>query len=169
MDNTDLLIKTEIKSSTIAGAGKGRFFLENCKRGTIIRIQLIGSELLTFNSVSELKDANKDLTINFGHSKSKNSTIDTDTDRDTIYINNVPLYTNHSLNNNIAFLYFSDRKITYTTRDVYSGEEILQNYCDYTEVPWYEDYLHSIGEISLREFGERDLANNSEVIVGEWI
>ena len=39
----DMHIKTEIRDSGIAGAGKGRFFKEDCKKGTIVRVQSIHS------------------------------------------------------------------------------------------------------------------------------
>ena len=55
--------------------------------------------------------------------------------------------------NNITFQYNGDQKITYTTKNVKKDDEVFQNYCEYTQVPWFENYLHSKGKFSLREFG----------------
>ena len=50
--------------------------------------------------------------------------------------------TNHSLNNNIDYIYTNCEKITRLTRDVKAGEEMLQNYCNFTKNEWFEDFLH---------------------------
>lgn len=155
----DMHIKTEIRDSGIAGAGKGRFFKEDCKKGTIVRVQSINSDLHVYNNLEELKQANTESVVNFAHTRPRDSDVQTS----QVFINKERLYTNHSSNNNIAFKFIGNKKLTYTTRDVSSGEEMFQNYLDYTPVPWYENYLHSIGKMSLREFALslNDNASNS--------
>ena len=155
----DMHIKTEIRDSGIAGAGKGRFFKEDCKKGTIVRVQSINSDLHVYNNLEELKQANTESVVNFAHTRP----LDSDVQTSQVFINKERLYTNHSSNNNIAFKFIGNKKLTYTTRDVSSGEEMFQNYLDYTPVPWYENYLHSIGKMSLREFALslNDNASNS--------
>ena len=151
-------IKTEIKESLIPGAGRGRFFAEYCKKGTIVRVQIIPSEkIFVFKNVDQLKSVSYENLVHFCHTKPIRSTLSTD----YVYLNNPPLYTNHSTNNNIDFHYTDTKKITYTTRDVKAGEEMVQNYCNYTKVDWFENYLHSINAISVREFGERIVLMNS--------
>lgn len=132
-------IKTEIKGSTIAGAGRGRFFMQDCAKGTILRVQSIDTDLYVFNNSDELKEANIDDVVNFAH------TVPSGTNKER-------LYTNHSFNNNIAFKIIGNKKVTYTTCDVKLGEEMLQNYLDYTPVPWFEEYLRHIGKMNARMF-----------------
>ena len=159
--SNEFLVETDIKESTIPNAGKGRFFSKNYNKGQIVRVQCINSELHVFKNVSELKMADEDMILNFAHTRCANSDVQT-TD---VYVNKERLFTNHSSNNNVAFKYMGNNKYTYTTRDVLLGEEMLQNYNDYTPVTWFEDYLHSIGKISLREFAlslhENDNSNET--------
>jgi hypothetical protein len=157
-------IKTEITDSGIPGAGMGRFFKEDCKKGTIVRVQSIDSDLHVFNNLDELKQANLDTVLNFAHTRSSDSDVETS----EVFINKQCLYTNHSKDNNIAFKFMENKKITYTTRDVKSGEEMFQNYNDYTPVSWYENYLHTIGKISLRELAQI-LDNNDSIEVEEKV
>lgn len=144
----DIHVKTEIADSGIVGAGKGRFFKEDCKKGTIVRVQSIDSDLHVFNNLDELKQASVDTVLNFAHTRPRDSDVETS----EVFINKERLYTNHSIDNNIAFKFIGNKKLTYTTRDVKSGEEMFQNYNDYTPVSWYESYLHTLGKMSLREF-----------------
>ena len=150
LDKDDFLISTYVKKSSIPEAGDGRFFSNDCKAGTIIRVQSIEKDLTKINSIEDMNNIDENLIDNFAHSKTINDDCNTS---DTIYINKKPLFTNHSNDNNISFQYINDQKITYTTKDVKKNEEIFQNYCEYTKVPWFEEYLHSKGKISLREFG----------------
>lgn len=141
-------IKTEIKDSTIAGAGRGRFFVQDCAKGTIVRVQSIDTDLYVFNNSDELKEANIDDVVNFAHTVPGG----TDVLTSQVFINKERLYTNHSFNNNIAFKFIGNKKVIYTTCDVKLGEEMLQNYLDYTPVPWFEEYLHHIGKMNVRMF-----------------
>ena len=45
MDKDGFFIKSEVKQSSIPGAGRGRFFSQSCKSGDIIRIQDVNSDL----------------------------------------------------------------------------------------------------------------------------
>lgn len=148
-DITDgLLVKTELKQSNIPQAGRGRFFLENYEQGTIVREQCIDTDLHVFTCVQDIKTTNEEHICNFAHTRCA----DTDVNCEHVYLNKEPLYTNHSSNHNIAFKFIGNKKITFTSRDVEAGEEMLQNYNHYTKVDWYEQYLHSINRKSLREF-----------------
>ena len=162
--SNDFLVKTEIKESTIPNAGKGRFFCNNYNKGQLVRVQSIDSDLHVFKNVSELKAVDEDLILNFAYTRCYDSDVQT-TD---VYVNKERLFTNHSSNNNVAFKYMGNNKYTYTTRDVNAGEEMFQNYNDYTPVRWFEDYLHSIGKTSLREFALSLLENdNSNEVLGQ--
>jgi hypothetical protein len=143
------LIETEVKHSSIPGAGRGRFFAHDCLVGKIIRIQDMDTDLNIYKNVADIVSENKELVLNFAHSRCK----DSDIDSTHVYVNKIPFYTNHSSTNNISFRIRTGKKLTYTTRDVKAGEEMLQNYEEYTPVPWYENYLFSIDKISLRELG----------------
>ena len=146
----DFLIQTYIKKSTIPSAGNGRFFADNCKAGTIIRVQSIERDLIKISNIDEIPSIDINLIHNFAHSR---TVTNNSSESDVMYINKQPLFTNHSNDNNISFQYINDRKITYTTKNVRKNDEVLQDYCEYTRVPWFEDYLKTIGKISLREFG----------------
>ena len=162
LDKDDFLIKTYIKKSSIPEAGDGRFFSNNCKSGTIIRIQSIEKDLTKINNINDISVTDENLIDNFAHSKTITDNYHTS---DTVYINKKPLFTNHSNDNNITFQYIGDQKITYTTKNVKKDDEIFQNYCEYTKVPWFEDYLHTKGKYSLREFGmELKYKNNVDTI-----
>ena len=150
LDKDDFLIKTYVKKSSIPEAGDGRFFSTHCKAGTIIRVQSIEKDLTKINNIHDISVTDENLIDNFAHSKTITDHYDTS---DTVYINKKPLFTNHSNDNNITFQYNGDQKITYTTKNVKKDDEVFQNYCEYTQVPWFEDYLHSKGKYSLREFG----------------
>ena len=45
LDKDDFLIKTYVKKSSIPEAGDGRFFSNDCKAGTIIRVQSIEKDI----------------------------------------------------------------------------------------------------------------------------
>lgn len=150
LDKDDFLIKTYVKKSSIPEAGDGRFFSNDCKAGTIIRVQSIEKDLTKISNIHDISVTDEKLIDNFAHSKTITDDYDTS---DTVYINKNPLFTNHSNDNNITFQYNGDQKITYTTKNVKKDDEVFQNYCEYTQVPWFEDYLHSKGKFSLREFG----------------
>lgn len=144
----NMSVNTEIMDSGIAGAGKGRFFMEDCKKGTVVRVQSIDTDLFVYNNLEELKQADFDAVLNFAHTRPR----DSDVEASEVFINKERLYTNHSNENNIAFKFVGNKKLAYTTRDVKAGEEMFQNYNDFSAVAWYETYLHSLGKMSLREF-----------------
>lgn len=160
LDKDDFLIKTYVKKSSIPEAGDGRFFSNDCKAGTIIRVQSIENDLTKISNIRDILVTDENLIDNFAHSKTITDHYHTS---DTVYINKKPLFTNHSNDNNITFQYIGDQKITYTTKKVKKHDEIFQNYCEYTKVPWFENYLHSKGKFSLREFGME--LNNENVSI----
>lgn len=149
MGGDGFLIDTEVKRSFISGAGNGRFFTQACEQGKIIRIQDLVDDLNVYKSVADVVVENSELVLHFAHGRCRDSDIDTD----HVYINKIPFYTNHSSDNNISFRIRTGKKLTYTIRNVQPGEEMLQNYEEYTEVPWFEKYLHTIDKVSLREMG----------------
>ena len=97
-----------------------------------------------------MKKYDIDILKHFGHTLPIHSNIKTN----FVYLNFPPMNTNHSIYNNIDFEYTENEKLTYLTRDVYSGEEIYQNYCNFSECKWFEDYLHKYERVSARELGE---------------
>lgn len=146
----DFLVKTYIKESSIPSAGNGRFFSQDCKSGCIIRVQSIEKDLIKINNINEISNIDRNLIHNFAHSK----TITDDCDvSNIVYINKEPFFTNHSNDNNISFQYINDQKITYTTKNVRKNDEVFQDYSQYTKVPWFEEYLKTLGRKSLRELG----------------
>ena len=150
VNNDDTQIDTEIKRSTISGAGLGRFFKQNYQAGTVVRVQSICDDLFVFSKVDDFNDFDTDLIHNFSHTRC----LDSDIDCEDVYVSKKPLYTNHSINHNIVFKFVGDKKFTLISRDVIKGEEMLQNYTHYRKVDWFEDYLHSINKVSLREFAQ---------------
>lgn len=131
-------IKTIIKKSLIENAGNGRFFDDDYKKGTLVREQEFSSdELIVLKSIEDIKkfDVTKNELIHFCHSIPNNHD-----SNNVIYLNRPPMVTNHSEDPNIYYVY-SDKKRTYTLRDVKKGEEMYQNYNQFTEVKWFTDYL----------------------------
>ncbi len=101
MEGDGFLIETEIKHSIIPGAGRGRFFSQDCLAGKIIRIQDMNTDLNIYKNVADIMSEDNDLVLNFAHGRCK----DSDIDSSHVYINKIPFYTNHSSNNNISFRY----------------------------------------------------------------
>lgn len=131
-------ISTIIQKSLIDGAGNGRFFNQDCKKNTLIREQDYDSnELIILKSPEDIEKynvTNQELT-HFCHSIPNNHDSDY-----FIYINRPPMVTNHSDKPNIIYIY-SDKKRTYTLRDVKKGEELYQDYRNFSEVNWFTEYL----------------------------
>ena len=131
-------INTIIQKSLIDGAGNGRFFDQDCKKGTLIREQEFNSdELVILKSTKDIekyKVTNKEL-IHFCH-----SIPDSHENNNIVYLNRPPMVTNHSEDPNIYYVY-SDKKRTYTLRDIKKGEEMYQDYKSFSEVKWFTDYL----------------------------
>ena len=134
-------IKTIIKKSLIPNAGNGRFFDQDYKKGTLVREQDFSSdELIVLKSIEDFKKYNvtDNELIHFCHSIPNNHD-----SNNFIYLNRPPMVTNHSDSPNIYYVY-SDKKRTYTLRDVKKGEEMYQDYNQFTEVKWFTDYLKEI-------------------------
>ena len=145
------LVKTEIKSSNIPNAGRGRFFLEDLDKDTIIRKQTIDSdELFVFKKGCNLELVNLDYLKSFGHTQPNDDNYD-----DSIYLNNPPLYTNHSKEPNIYFIFKENEKFTLTSKNVKKGDEMYQDYSIYKKVEWFESYLKQQNKVPLRDFGNQ--------------
>lgn len=145
------LIETEVKLSNIDNAGNGRYFLEDCDKDTIIRTQIIGSvELYKFMDEKNLEVLNMDHLQTYGHSVPIEYEYDYE---NMILLNDPPLFTNHSKNPNIYFIYKNDIKYTLTSIDVKKGDEMYQDYTLYKKIDWYENYLKNNNRKSLRTFG----------------
>lgn len=131
-------INTIVQKSLIDGAGNGRFFNQDCKKDTLIREQEFNSdELIVLKSTKDIEKynvSNSEL-IHFCHSIPNNHL-----NNNLVYLNRPPMVTNHSSNPNIYYVY-SDKKRTYTLRDVKKGEEMYQDYNQFTEVKWFTKYL----------------------------
>ena len=134
-------INTFINNSLIHGAGNGRFFGQNCKKGTLVREQDYNSdELVLLSSQEDIKKYNVTTNelVHFCHSIPKDHK-----KNNIIYINRPPMVTNHSDDPNIYYIY-SDKKRTYTLKDVKKGEEMYQDYNQFTEVEWFTNYLKDV-------------------------
>lgn len=153
--------QTEIKASLIPGAGKGRFALEDLPKGTIVRIQTIGSkELQVFHSTQDLQSIDDGLLINYCHTLPTYSchaikTCSSPPAR--VFLNAPGMYTNHGsgIHETIEYRYTATHKYTIAKRDILKGEELLQDYRYFRKVDWFEDYLASFqdGRLSLRQLG----------------
>ena len=77
-----------------------------------------------------------------------------------------PMYTNHSTNPNVTMYYHETEKLTVLERDVVDGEEMVQDYAEYSEVKWFEDFLVEKGvKQSIRQFGvEFNQAQNHDTM-----
>ena len=142
------MIETSVKESTICGAGNGRFFENNYKKDTIVRKQEYNSEeLRILRNEFELREFDITYIQKYGHSAPVNS------EYDCIFLNNPPMFTNHSSSPNIYFIYGDNFKYTLTSRDVERGEEMLQDYGEYKIIDWYETYINNNNAKSLASFG----------------
>ena len=158
---TDFKIDTFIGPSTIAG--NGRFFNENVKKGTIIREQKINSpSLLKFDNENDLmtyiSSTNKDLEKirHFFHTTPSYSKFY----RNSVFLNNPYMYTNHSFNPNIYFEYTENYKYTITSKDVKIGDEMFQDYLNFSKVECFENFLKEYNFTSSRELA-LNIKNNS--------
>ena len=144
-------LKTEIKKSSIDGAGLGRFFCGDYNKGDILRIQEINNKdhIVVINNEKEAILYDLDFMYNFGHSI-PNDNIDKSY-KDSIFLNVHPMFSNHSFTPNIEYKYEDDKKITILTRDVKEGEEIFQDYSKQTKVDWYINFLNKIDLVPLQK------------------
>jgi len=154
-DEDGFYVPTVIKQSSIPNAGKGRFFVQDHKKGTVVRIQEFdGPNIKVFRNVQEVLDAGFDMEYlgHFGHSTPK----DCDIHDDVMFVNTPPMCSQHSADNdnaNIHYLYRENEKICVLRRDVKADEEFLQDYTNFKEVKWFEEYLNSKKYRSPRQFG----------------
>lgn len=145
-------VKTIVKKSNIEGAGRGRFVLEDCKKGTIIRKSKIDEDLIIFNNLEELSsfynksEENVDRIENFAWSNKTK-------------VNKVFLYNNHFFYN-FGFSYNFEHEFTdnyylaYCNQDLKSGDELLGNYLSYPKIEWFENFMISKNKKCPRMFAE---------------
>ena len=150
MEDTSFKVKTYIDKSTIPAAGNGRFFKDFIPNGTVVREQEINTpQLMSFSSVEELRSVEINKMINYCHSVPINCNYH----KNKVFLNTPPMVSNHSINANVYYIFTETHKYCIANRDINPGEELLQNYCKFSKVKWYEEYLHKLGKISVREFG----------------
>jgi hypothetical protein len=144
-------LKTDIKKSSIDGAGLGRFFGGNFKKGEILRIQDLNNcdHIVIINNEKEAILYDMDFMYNFGHSIPDDN-IDKSYEH-SIFLNVPPMFSNHSFTPNIRYKYEDDKKITMLTKDVKEGEEIVQDYSKQTNVDWYINLLNKNDLIPLQK------------------
>lgn len=165
MSDSTFIVNTIIKDSTISG--KGRFFNQDLKKGTIIRKQEISpssKSLLKFDNEHELSNyiyllnggtLNNELFLekliektHFFH------TVPCDSEfyKNSVFLNEPYMFTNHSHDPNIEFIYTKDWKYTITCQNVKRGDEIVQSYLNFSKIDWFENFLNKYKISSCREF-----------------
>ena len=150
MEDDSFKVKTYIDKSSIPGTGRGRFFDEFVPKGTIVRVQEIDSpQLLMFSNIDNLKRVELKTMFNYCHSVP----IGCNYHIDKVFLNYPPMMSNHSMYANVRYTFTETHKYCIASRNIEPGEELLQNYTQFSKVEWYEDYLHKLGHISVREFG----------------
>jgi len=154
-DADGFYIPSEIRQSAIPNAGRGRFFVKDHKKGTVVRKQVLnGPNLKVFRSVKEVTDGGLDMEHlgHFGHSTPKDCALH----QDVMFLNTPPMHSQHSADNdnaNIHYLYTENEKICVLMKDVKAGEEFMQDYTNFKEVRWFEEHLNSQKFKSPRQFG----------------
>jgi len=146
-------VATEVKSSGVPAAGRGRFACQDIPKGTIIRsVKAGGAHMVAYKTPAELEAVGDwDWVVNFIHTPAD----DTDmAKKDFVYGCRPMHYHNHSLEPNCFVRWADDCRITVALRDIKSGEEFFENYVLFGKVNWYEDFLHSKGNTSVRELPE---------------
>jgi len=135
--------------------------------GYVVREQFYGwKELRTYNNTQELEAGIKELGMEFvAHNcfspppsivmeKTSSHLLPT-----TVLLNVPADFSNHGKEGvcqaNVRNVYLSDRKLFVTTRPVKAGDELFNDYTDYSTVSWFENYLNKQGEISIRQFGHK--------------
>tara|TARA_B100001094_G_scaffold330601_1_gene396207 strand:- start:2995 stop:3465 length:471 start_codon:yes stop_codon:yes gene_type:complete len=147
-------VKTEIKESNIVGAGNGRFFCDNYKKGTIVRKQKLTNihHILKFKNENCVKDfKNINTLVHFGHSAPSNTM--SHRSNGVIFVNVPFMNTNHSKDPNIKYKFTKHNKYTVLTRDVKKGDEMLQDYTKFSKVQWFEEHLKQQQLLSCRQLG----------------
>lgn len=140
-------IKTNIKKSNIQNAGLGRFSLEECSPHSLIRVQKNNVNIYIYKNESEFAENFSDGISRFYHTSSHYSKIG----KNYVYLNFPPMYTNHSADPNISFIYYDDIKITFAFKHIKTGDELVNNYLEYSKVDWFEKFLNKKNKISLRQ------------------
>lgn len=163
-DADGFYIPSVIKQSSIPNAGRGRFFVEDHKKGTVVRRQKFdGPTIKVFRNVQDVLDAGLDMEYlgHFGHSTPK----DCDLHKDVMFVNTPPMHSQHSADNdnaNIHYIYLENEKVCVLKKNVKAGEEFFQDYTNFKEVKWFEEHLNSKKYVSPRQFGatlEAEMAN----------
>ena len=155
-DRTGFRVATKLETSGIPGAGLGRFALENCISGQILRTQHVGSSnLLVFHSKEELLAAfpnPRDLAMLSDFAFCSKSV------PDVVMLDSPPTMVNHAsatqaCGANTAFRFSGDVKEVIATQDIACGEEFLQDYRDIARLDWLETLLLNAGLQSARQLG----------------
>ena len=149
--NKEFLIKTEVKPSTIENGGNARYFMENVKKGTVIRKQKVDSESLqVFNNEKDLENVDITILKHYAYPVPEDCLFHSN----KVFLNNPFMYCNHSNDPNIKDEYTDTHKYTITTRDVVEGEEMFINYGDFKKIEWFENYLDKNNVIGVRQFAK---------------
>uniref|UniRef100_A0A7S1R8A2 SET domain-containing protein n=1 Tax=Alexandrium catenella TaxID=2925 RepID=A0A7S1R8A2_ALECA len=158
-----MLVPTEVREeSTIPGAGRGRFVLRSVEKGEAIRRLRIGSPALrAFRSVEEIEaafprsDGGVQHVSHFGASAPP----DVDWLREVVLVNGTAACLNHpprGTEPNVRLEYRIEGgeqfRFLVAVRDIPAGGEMFVDYTQWSEVPWFEEYLRSNGLQSARGF-----------------
>jgi len=153
---------------------KARRFEVDLPAGYVVREQFYGSkELRTYNNTQEFEAGIKELGLEFvAHNcfSPPPSIVMEKTSchlLPTTVLLNVPAdFSNHGKEGvcqaNVRNVYLSDRKLFVTTRPVKAGDEMFNDYTDYSTVSWFDNYLNKQGEISIRQFGHKFEKSNKD-------
>lgn len=156
-ENSEFEIRTQIKESSISGAGKGRFILEDVKKGDLIRKIKIVNVKDYINIIKSNENDNTNYFITFTdysdlgllveYFKSFNL-LDEDEIKikiswfiasinDKLYIQSHSSYYNHSNSNNIKYDFDDNYAYHYANKDIDRNSELFINYNDYNMPEYY--------------------------------
>lgn len=156
-ENSKFEVKTEIRESSIPDAGKGRFILEDIKKGHLIRkLKIINvKDYINILKLDKYDDTNYfitftdyndlDLLVEYFTSftlldeeeiKIKISWFIA-TMNDKLYIQSHSSYYNHSDNSNIKRVIEEEYLCHYANKDIDKNSELFINYNDYNMPEYY--------------------------------
>ena len=155
--NSKFEVETEIKKSCIPDAGKGRFILEDVKKGQLIRkLKIINvKDYINILKQNENDDTNyfiiftnyNDLDLLVEYFKSFNL-LDEDEIKlkiswfianmdNKLYIQSHSSYYNHSIDCNIKRVFEKEYLCHYASKDIDRNSELFINYNDYNMPEYY--------------------------------
>eukprot|EP01084_Bolivina_argentea_P315943 547534_1 len=168
--NEGFKYKTEVKKSRIKDAGDGRFTLEFIPKDSIISqkelVSVNSSNIFDHDKMIFMKNVDDlNFLINLYLKKFKDlkrkellkylNWFIASRNNKMLYLNTTSECENHSHNENAISIYDNKHMTTYSSKDIYSGQEIVVNYTQYKFPKFYLDFCKENKMIDPKTFAEK--------------